>query len=83
MSQITIRDLAPQVEALVRQRASKEGVSMSRTISEMLAELTGLKPMDKRYRDLSALSGTWSAVEAAEFNRTQEYFGQIDEEVWK
>jgi hypothetical protein len=60
-----------------------EGVSVSKAISEMLAELAGLKPQDKRYRDLSALSGTWSAAETEKFDRTQEYFGQIDEEVWK
>lgn len=83
MSQITIRDLSPQIEAIVRRRAMDEGISVSKAISEMLTAAVGLEPHDKRYRDLSSLSGTWSAEEAAEFDRTQEYFQRIDEDDWK
>jgi hypothetical protein len=34
-------------------------------------------------RDLSALAGTWSAEESAEFEASQGCFERIDEEIWK
>jgi plasmid stability protein len=46
MSQITIRDLEPQVERYIRQRAAKEGVSLSRAASRLLAKAAGLAEMD-------------------------------------
>jgi len=83
MSQITIRDLAPQVELIIRQRAAAEGVSLSKAVGEILCEAVGYKPGETKYRDLSELSGTWSVAEASEFDRSMDYFERIDEELWK
>jgi hypothetical protein len=81
MSQVTIRDLSPAVEAHLREKARIEGRSLSRVASELLAEAAGLGEGGKR-RDLSRFSGAWSAEEAAAFEATQKSFGAVDEELW-
>ncbi len=83
MSQITIRDLPDSLEAYIRKRAKKEKRSLSKVVNEMLEDASGLRDDAKRFRDLSAFSGSWSAVEAAEFQKTQEAFERIDEDAWK
>ena len=82
MSQITIRDLSPPVEAHLRERARLEGLSISAMASEILAEAIGVGPEGKR-RDLSSFVGFWSAEEANQFEASQETFERIDEETWK
>jgi hypothetical protein len=84
MSQITIRDLSPAVEAHLRERVRIEGQSLSKVAAELLAEATGLRdgPSFKK-RDLSRFSGSWSAEEARAFEATQKSFESIDEDMWK
>jgi len=81
MSQISIRDLLPAVEAHLRERARIEGRSLSQVASDLLAEASGLSRSNKK-RNLSSFAGTWSAAEAAAFEVTQGAFGEIDEELW-
>lgn len=81
MSQISLRDLSPAVEAHLRERARIEGRSLSRIASEILAQAAGLDHSDKK-RDLSRFAGTWSQEDAAEFEATQGSFSAIDEELW-
>ena len=81
MSQISIRDLLPAVEAHLRERARIEGRSLSQVASDLLAEASGLSLSNKK-RNLSSFAGTWSAEEAAAFEATQGAFGEIDEELW-
>jgi hypothetical protein len=83
MSQITIRDIPEKLEAYIRKRASTEGVSLSKAANDMLAEASGIKDMEKRYRDLSAFAGAWSPEEAARFEKAQVVFERIDEDEWK
>jgi hypothetical protein len=81
VSQISIRDMSPAVEAHLRERARLEGCSLSRVASELLAEASGLDGGTKK-RDLSRFAGTWTAEEAADFEATQGGFYAIDSEVW-
>lgn len=78
---MTIRDLSPDVEAHLRERARIEGRSLSKVASELLAEAAGFDDGRKK-RDLSRYSGTWSAEEASAFETTQAAFGEIDQELW-
>ncbi|MCX7023869.1 MAG: hypothetical protein NT080_04535 [Spirochaetes bacterium] len=81
MSQISLRDLAPAVEAHLRERARIEGRSLSRIASEILTKAAGLGESGKK-RDLSRFAGTWSHEDATEFEATQGPFSAIDEELW-
>jgi hypothetical protein len=83
MSQISIRDIPEKVEAYIRKRAKKEGMSLSKVVNEMLGEASGLQRPDRRYRDLSAFAGSWTKAEAAKFEETQAEFERIDEDSWK
>lgn len=82
MSQVTIRDLSPAVEAHLRERARIEGRSLSKVAAELLAEAAGMGE-GGRMRDLSRFSGFWSAEEAAAFEATQKPFGALDSELWE
>ncbi|GAB1484202.1 hypothetical protein MASR2M78_30190 [Treponema sp.] len=83
MSQITIRDLDQSVEELIRQHAASKGISMSKAISDILAKAFGVNRGEGRYRDLSEYTGTWTAEETVEFEKSQESFNCIDEDLWK
>jgi len=82
MSQVTLRDLPPAVEAHLRERARIEGRSLSKVASELLAEASGLGCEGGKRRDLSRFAGGWSAEEAAAFAASTAQFELIDEEAW-
>jgi plasmid stability protein len=82
MSQVTIRDLPPAVEAHLREKARIEGRSLSKVASDLLAEASGLGGGDKK-RNLAHFSGSWSAEDAAAFEATQKIFGAVDVELWE
>ncbi|HUW41449.1 MAG TPA: hypothetical protein VMV90_10585 [Rectinemataceae bacterium] len=82
MSQVTIRDLSPEVEAHLRERARIEGRSLSKVAAELLAEAAGLDQGGGKRRDLSRFAGSWSAEEAAAFEAAQGAFGELDPELW-
>ena len=82
MSQFTIRDVPDAVERAIRRRAAEEHKSINRTVNELLQKALGIEPLSQKRRDFSALSGSWEAEEAAEFERSIAPFEQIDDEVW-
>jgi hypothetical protein len=81
MSQVTIRDLSPAVEAHLREVARTKGQSLSKVVSELLAAASGLGEGNRK-RDLSSFSGTWTAEEAQAFEVSQKLFEAIDPELW-
>lgn len=82
MSQISICDLSPPVEAHLRERARIEGRSLSAVASEILSEAIGIGGEGER-RDLSAFLGLWTKEEALKFEASQEIFEKVDEETWR
>lgn len=85
MSQISLRNLPPALERELRIRARRNKQSLNRTITELLARSLGLSSLGSRgakKRDLSGLKGTWTAAEAAEFDRATAIFEAIDPELW-
>lgn len=83
MNQFSLRKVPPEVERRLRAIAQGNGESLNAAINRILAESLGVVPEGSRKRDLSDLAGTWSAGEAAEFERATEAFGQIDEKMWE
>lgn len=86
MNAITIRNLPPDVARVIRQKAKFEGTSLNRTVINLLRErVTEPRRSAKktRYRDLSALAGSWTRAEAAEFNKHLAAQRRIDPELWK
>ncbi len=83
MSQITIRNMDPLVEKMIRQKAETGHQSLSDTANQMLKQAAGLDSSSGKKRNLKSLAGSWSHEEAEEFEKTQEPFMQIDEKLWK
>ena len=85
MKPITLRNLPADVAAKVRRRAKERGLSLNRAVISVLAEAldadgpAGGPP----YNDLDDLAGSWSADEAAAFDRALTALRGIDAELWK
>ncbi len=81
MKAITLRNLPPHVEQVVRRRAAEERWSLNRTVVRMLEEAVGSRSEEKEI--LEELAGTWSREEADEFDQALKAQRSIDPEVWK
>jgi len=79
---LTIRNLDPEADKVLREKAYREGKSINTVALEILR--AGLLPARKRcFHDLDALAGVWSSAEADCFDAAIEQFSSIDEEAWK
>jgi hypothetical protein len=78
--QYTIRSVPKALDAMLRDRARKEGKSLNEMVLQALARAMGFSKEPVRQRDLSRMAGTW--VEDPEFDRAVEDQDRIDEELW-
>lgn len=83
MSQLTIRNLPPEIEQAIRRRARERHISINQSITELLSEAMGIPKSAEKQRDLSDLAGTWSDEEAQEFEEALRRQRGIDEEIWQ
>lgn len=79
--QYTIRNIPKTLDAMLRDRARKEGKSLNRVVVEAMARAMGISSEPVRHRDLSHLARTW--VEDPEFDRAIEHQNRIDEDLWR
>jgi len=79
--QYTIRNIPKTLDAMLRDRAKKEGKSLNEMVIQALARAMGFSNEPVRHRDLSHLAGTW--VEDPEFDRALEDQDRIDEDLWR
>ena len=86
MSSITLHNLEDSLDALLRQKARKEGKSLNRTIQELLAESVGLKGKVRKSgkKDVYAeLCGAMSPEELKKMEEAEKEFEVIEEKDWK
>ena len=86
MKTITIRGVDELMSKTLRERAGAESMSLNQYVLKLLRESLGLtkeKNHTRRYTDLDKLTGLWSEADLAEFEKSQEPFSIIDEELWK
>ena len=83
MSQITLRKLPRDLEKMVRTQARLRRLSLNKTIIALLQKSLGIADDSQKGQGLAALAGTWSAAEAAEFDRNTAFFEEIDRGVWE
>ena len=79
--QYTIRNIPRALDAMLRDRARKEGRSLNETVIEALARAMGFSREPVRSRDLSSIAGSW--IEDPEFDRAIEDQDRIDEDLWR
>lgn len=82
MSQITIRNINPQVERILRKKARKEHTSLSEAANSLINQALGFDAGLEKVRDLKQYAGAWSPDDLREFENTQEDFNTIEDEVW-
>jgi len=83
MKSITIHNLDEELDRSIRQRASREGVSLNRTIKSLLRQAIGLGAKKAKKRDVSKYFGVWTKKELEEFEANTADFEKIDEEIWR
>ena len=79
--QYTIRNVPKTLDAMLRDRARKEGKSLNEMVIEALARAMGFSKEPLRQRDLTGIAGTW--VEDPDFDRAIEDQDRIDEGLWR
>lgn len=86
MRALTLRNIPPELARFIRQKASKERLSLNKAVIRLLEECTGSpgRKKEKRlYHDLDTLAGSWTKREAGEFEQVLRRQRAIDEDLWK
>lgn len=87
MKAITLRNLPPEIEKVVRKEADRQRTSINKAVISLLErKAEGHKKKKsrlKQYDDLDTLAGSWTKKEASEFNKALAAQRTIDPELWK
>lgn len=85
MKAVTLRNLPPQLDRMIRERAKKKGVSVNKVVIGLLQDHLGESERKtvRRYHDLDDLSGSWTRQEAEAFDRALTKQRGIDLEIRK
>lgn len=83
MKTMTIRNIPDGVATFLSGRAVREGRSVNATTVSLLAKAAGLEPSTRKRRDLSWLTGSWTAAEARRFDTDVADCRKVDKEGWK
>ena len=87
MKAITLRNLPPEIEKIVRKEADRQHTSINKAVISLLERRSKshkkTKPGITEYDDLDSLAGSWTKKEASEFNKALAAQRTIDPELWK
>jgi hypothetical protein len=86
MKSITIHNIDGQLADLIKSTAKTKGISINKTIQQLLEEALGVKPprLDSPNRkEFSEFCGLWSKTDLLEFEKKTKAFEEIDPEEWK
>lgn len=84
MKSITLHALDNELYTSLRSQATSQGLSLNKTIKEILKKSLGLTHKRAEKGDFSKFFGVWNKKEADEFDKIiNEEFETIDEEDWK
>lgn len=84
MKSITIHQLDNTLAARIQERADKNGLSLNKTIKNLLAEALGINQnVKKKKNDFSEFYGVWSEKDLKEFEKNTADFERIYHEDWK
>ena len=87
MTQLTLRDFDPRLEAEIRRLAEAEKVSLNRAAQKLMQKGAGLTdpttPGPRIGHSLDRFIGTWTAAEAKQFNVSIRSLERVDKDLWK
>ena len=85
MATMSIRGLDDKALTRLKRQAEQQGSSLNSLVLRLLQD-TGI-PVQlnvlKKFDDLDALAGTWSAKQAQAFERNTAAFAELDATLWK
>jgi hypothetical protein len=83
MAAITLRNIPPRLQEVIRHRSEANGASLNKTVLRMLEEAAGHRnAAGELHHDLDHLGGTWSDEEAAVFEGALAEQRTVDPELW-
>lgn len=82
MSSITLHNLNPDLNRMIKKKAKSEGLSINKTVQKLLHQALGLNT-ESRKEDFSEFYNVWSAAEYDEFLSNSADLKKIDDEDWK
>jgi len=80
---LTIRQVPPELSRALDEEKRRRGMSLNRTVLDLLAQALGLRSHAPRSNGLAGLAGTWSKTELEQFEQAIALTEQIDEELWQ
>jgi hypothetical protein len=85
MKSITIHDLDESTEAMIEEKARKEGLSLNKTVKMLLRKALGLTPGGNgdRKADFAEFSGVWSKADEREFEKKTRDLHKVDPRDWR
>jgi hypothetical protein len=85
MKSITIHGLDEPLEAMIEEKARKEGLSLNKTVKMLLRQALGLEPGGNgdRKADFSEFSGVWSKADVREFEEKTRDLRKVDSRDWQ
>ncbi|HXI14264.1 MAG TPA: hypothetical protein VNM92_16720 [Thermoanaerobaculia bacterium] len=85
MKAITVRNIPPEVQKLIRERSRKKRLSANRAVLDLLLDQAGAvtKRQPRLHHDLDELAGWWSEAESRSFDEAVALQRGIDEELWR
>ncbi|NOY65289.1 MAG: antitoxin [Nitrospirae bacterium] len=84
MASITVRGIDEELRKLLKESATREGLSLNAYLLKMIKESLGVekRKRSRRYHDLDHLAGTWSEKDFKAFEEAVKDFERIDSEIW-
>lgn len=84
MTSITIHGLEDPIDSLIREKARRQGISLNKTIKQLLAESLGIsRDITRPQHTFDDLCGIWSLEELEEFNHNAQEFSVTDPRDWE
>jgi hypothetical protein len=83
LTAITLRNIPPKLQEVIQRRAGKDGLSLNKTVIQMLEEAAGQRTGRQLHFDLDDLAGTWTDEEAEEFEAALVEQRRVDPELWR
>ena len=85
MKSITIHDLDESTEAMIEEKARKEGLSLNKTVKMLLRKALGLEERRNgdRKADFAEFSGVWSKTDERELEKKTKDLRKVDPRDWR
>lgn len=74
LRRLTVRDVSSKLAYSLQAEARRRGTSLNQTVKDLLAEILGIDSRAGFDNGLSALAGTWTAEDLAEFEQATGVF---------